>query len=54
MLKSCKKIKLGGDAGCPGMSPRLSRSISSFSSYLFTCLIGCTTVVVLIASPNFF
>jgi hypothetical protein len=51
MLKSCK---LGGDAGCPGMSPRLSHSIPSFSSYLVTCLVGCTTAIVLIARMDCF
>jgi hypothetical protein len=49
MLKSCIRVKLGGDVGCPGMSPRLSHSIPSFSSYIVTCLVGCNTAVVLIA-----
>jgi hypothetical protein len=44
-----ERFKLGGDAGCPSMSPRLSCSIPSFSSYFVTCLIGCTTTVFLIA-----
>jgi hypothetical protein len=49
-----QKFKLGGDARCPGMSLRLSRSIPSFSSYLVTCLIGCTTTIVLIARMDCF
>jgi hypothetical protein len=49
-----QRFKLRGGAGCPGMSPRLSRFVSSFSSYLVTCLVGCTTAVVMIASLNCF
>jgi hypothetical protein len=49
-----QKFKLGGDAGCPGMSPHLSRSIPSFSYSLITCLVGCTTAVVLIARMDSF
>jgi hypothetical protein len=38
-------FKLGGGAGCPSMSPHLSRFILGFSSYLITCLARITTVV---------
>jgi hypothetical protein len=48
------RFKLGGDAGCPGMSPRLSHFVPRFSSYLITCLVGCTTAVVMIDSLNYF
>jgi hypothetical protein len=41
------RFKLGGDAGCPSVSPRLSHSIPSFSSYLVTYLVGCTIAVIL-------
>jgi hypothetical protein len=53
-LMQLHKFKLGGDAECPGMSPRLSHSIPSFSSYLVTCLIGYTTAIVLIARMDCF
>jgi hypothetical protein len=53
MLKSCKDLSLGEVPG-ESMSPRLSHSIPSFSSYLITCLIGCTTAVVLNARMDCF
>jgi hypothetical protein len=49
-----QRFKLGGDAGCPRINPHLSHSIPCFSSYLITCLIGCTTVIVFIARMYFF
>jgi hypothetical protein len=49
-----QRFKLGEDVGCLGMSHCLSHSIPSFSSYLVTCLVGCTTVVVLIARMDCF
>jgi hypothetical protein len=49
-----QRFKLGGDADCPGMSPRLIRFIPSFSSYLVTCIIGCTTTIVLIDRTSCF
>jgi hypothetical protein len=33
-----QSFKLGGGAGCIGMSSRLSCFVPSFSSYLVTCL----------------
>jgi hypothetical protein len=49
------KFKLGGDVMCPGMSPRLSHSIPSFSSYLSLVLpVGRTTVIAMIASKYCF
>jgi hypothetical protein len=54
MLKSCNDLNLGEDARCPCMNPLLSRSISNFSSYFVTCLIGSTTTIVLIATMDCF
>jgi hypothetical protein len=48
-----QRFKLGGGAGCPGMSPDLSRFVPSFSSYLITCL-ACITTNVMIASKYCF
>jgi hypothetical protein len=35
-----ERFNLGGGVGCPGMSPCLSHSIPSFSSYLVSCLVS--------------
>jgi hypothetical protein len=45
MLK--QRFKLGGGAGCPEMSPCLSRFVPNFSSYLVTCLASCTAAVIM-------
>jgi hypothetical protein len=50
VLKSCKdlslqRFKLGGGAGCPGMSLHLSHFIPGFSSYPVTCLAHITTII---------
>jgi hypothetical protein len=47
-------FKLGGGAGCPGMSPYLSHFIPSFSSYLVTCLASCTAAVIMSTSMDCF
>jgi hypothetical protein len=49
-----QRFKFGADAGCPGMNTHLSHSIPCFSSYLVTCLIGCTTAIVLVARMDCF
>jgi hypothetical protein len=54
MLKSLQDLSIWWDVGCLGMSPCLSCSILNFCSYLFTCLVGCTTTVVLIARVGCF
>jgi hypothetical protein len=43
----------GGD-GCPGMSPCFSHFVLSFSSYLVTCLVTCTVVVIMSTSMDCF
>jgi hypothetical protein len=40
-----QRFKLGGGAGCLGMSPHLSHFVPSFSTYLVTCLARITTIV---------
>jgi hypothetical protein len=49
MLKS-----LGGGARCLGMSPCLSHFVPYFSSYLVTCLVSYTAVVIMSACMGCF
>jgi hypothetical protein len=49
-----QRFKLGGGVGCPGMSPCLSHFVPSFSCYLVTCLLSCTTAVIMSASMDCF
>jgi hypothetical protein len=49
-----QKFKLGGGAGCLGMSPCLSCFILSFPSYVVTCLVSSTNIVIMSTSMDCF
>jgi hypothetical protein len=49
-----QRFKLGGGAGCPGMSPCLSHFIPSFRHYLLNSLISCTATVIMSTSMDCF
>jgi hypothetical protein len=49
-----QRFKIGGGAGCPGMSPHLSHFVPSFSSYLVTCPAHHITTVVMTTSKYCF
>jgi hypothetical protein len=49
-----QRFNLGGGAGCPGMIPCLSHFAPNFFSYLVTCLVSCTSAIIMSTSMDCF